>query len=104
MPSEANAWVAAADMYDASQLDEDGLTATRVEAWEFHDSVRNSLSSAEVSSLRAVMYRLWPSASADDWYNSAWHFLQFCREAGLHDDQWWPLLKEHFSQLLEDGR
>ena len=99
LPPEAAAWVEAADEFDAGRLGADDLTAVRVAAWQFHDARRGTSPAAELSGLRAVMYRLWP-LSGGDWCESAWHLLHFLVEAGLREERWWPLLRARFSGIL----
>jgi hypothetical protein len=100
LPPEARGWVFAADEFEQGRLSIDGLTEVRVRAWQFHDARRDSRPQAELSGLRATMYRLWPSGTPERWHESAWHFLHFCEEAGLRDKQWWPLLREQFPGIL----
>jgi hypothetical protein len=100
LPPEASAWVGAADDFETGRLDADGLTVVRVQAWQFHDSRRDTSPLAELSGLRAVMYRLWPPYSPDSWHEAAGYFLEFCEEAGLGRERWWPLLRARFSGIL----
>jgi hypothetical protein len=100
LPPEASEWVAAADEFEAGRLDADGLTAERARAWQFHDGRRDTSPPAELSGLRVAMYRLWPPDASYCWDESAWHFLHFCDEAGLREEQWWPLLRARFGSIL----
>lgn len=100
LPSEARVWMAVADAYDQGHAREEDLLAARVDAWRFHDGRRTTSSPEELSALRAVMYRLWPKEIESDWYDSAWHFLAFCKEAGLKPEECFLLLKKHFTGIL----
>jgi hypothetical protein len=100
LPPDAREWVSAADEFEQGRLSADGLTEVRVRAWQFHDARTRFSPPVELSGLRAAMYRLWPPDEPDRWYESAWHFLHFCEEAGLREEQWWPLLREQFPSIL----
>jgi hypothetical protein len=100
LPPETAEWVAVADEFEAGRLGADGLTAARVRAWHFHDGRRDTSPPAELSGLRVAMHRLWPPDAPDRWHESAWHFLHFCDEAGLREEQWWPLLEARFGGIL----
>jgi hypothetical protein len=104
LPPEAQEWVSAADDFDQGRLRIDGLIAARVRAWEFHDARRDSSSQVELSGIRVVMWRLWPPDKGDRWDESAWHFLDFCNEAGLQETQLWPLLRAQFPDILGDEK
>jgi hypothetical protein len=98
LPPEAARWVVAADEFEAGQLGVDALTAVRVTAWQFHDARAGTSPSAELSGLRAVMYRLWPEDR--DWHESGWYFLRFLQAAGVREDQWFQLLRGRFSSIF----
>jgi hypothetical protein len=49
LPAEAAGWRSVADRYDQGLLREADLTAARVSAWNFHDSVRGVVSDAVLS-------------------------------------------------------
>lgn len=100
LPPEASAWATAADEFEAGRMDVDDLTAARVQAWQFHDARRDAGSLSELSALRVAMYRLWPPDEPDCWEESAWQFLDFCREAGLRDEQLRPLLRNRFADIF----
>jgi hypothetical protein len=101
LPPEAREWVDAADEHDEGRLSAAELTAVRVRAWQFHDDRRSTSPLTESSGLRAVMYRLWPEIDVVYWYESAKCFLDFCGEAGLSSERWWPLLREQFAEIFE---
>lgn len=100
LPREAREWLGAADEYEQGASSPDRLAEVRQRAWQFHDARRDSSPLAELSGLRAVMYRLSPKVGVERWHESAWHFLQFCDEAGLREEVWFPLLKEQFPDIL----
>jgi hypothetical protein len=100
LPPEAREWVFAADEFERGQLTADGLTEVRARAWQFHDAHTCSSSLAELSGLRVAMHRLWLPGKPDRWHESASLFLHFCDEAGLREEQWWPLLQEQFPSIL----
>jgi hypothetical protein len=92
--------MAAADEYERGRLTNEGLTEVRVQAWQYHDERRGISPEAELSGLRAVMYRLWPIPGVSRWHEEAWHFLNFCVEAGLPEGQLLDLLREQFPNVL----
>jgi len=100
LPPVAQEWATAADTFDRGRLSVEDLTEVRVQAWHFHDAREDSSPLAELSGLRAVMWRLWPAETADCWHESASYYLDFCQEAGLREEQWWPLLREQFPTIL----
>lgn len=95
LPAEVARWIEVADAFDDGQIGIEALTEARVSAWRFHDDRRSAASPAELSGLRAVMFRLWPPDD-DDVYTEAAHFLEFVEEAGLETAQWWPWLLQRF--------
>lgn len=101
LPAEASEWVAAADEFDQGRLTPDQLTEARVRAWQVYDAQRDSSPASVLSGLRAVMHRLWPELDAKQWYEAARHFLDSCDAAGLEVEEWWPLLREQFADILE---
>lgn len=100
LPPEAREWVESADEYDEGRLSAAELTAVLVRASHFHDERRSTSPLNELSGLRAVMYRLWPEIDVVQWYETAGFFLDFCGEAGLPSERWWPLMREQFGEIL----
>jgi hypothetical protein len=100
LPPEATGWMAIADAHEQGRLSDQDLLAARVEAWLFHDGRRTTGSPEELSGLRAVMYLLWPKEDTSDWHESAWHFFEFCEEAGLTPEVSLLLLEKHFADVV----
>ncbi len=99
LPPEAARWAAVADEFEAGRLTAEELTAARILAWQFHDARRDVCTPTELSGLRAVMCRLWPSNDGR-WREGAWHFLHMLSDAGLPEDRWWPLLRTRFVSVI----
>lgn len=101
LPVEAIEWVAAADEFEKGNLTEGEVTNVRVKAIRFHDARRESSPKSELSGLWAILYRLWPKHDIVHWDEAACHFLHLCEDAGLPQEQWWPLLRDAFPHLLQ---
>lgn len=103
LPVEAAIWNAAADAFEQSKLDAEGLTEVRVAAWGFHDSRRGSYTPVELAAIRGAMYRLWPVIDAEHWCDSAHQFFLYCLAAGLDEDVWGPIFVSHFADLIDSS-
>ena len=102
LPTEATSWFVAADEYEQGRMSAQELTAVRVQAWQFHDAHRDGRDRVESVGLRIVMYRLWAESDVEAWRESAWHFVRFCREAGMDAGRLLALLRARF-EGLPDG-
>jgi hypothetical protein len=100
LPSEASQWLAAADSFDEGRLSNKEIEAIRVSALRFIDARRSHSTEAVLNGLHAVIWRLWPPDSLSDWYEAAWHFLQYCSDAGLAEASLLALLTDAFGEWL----
>jgi hypothetical protein len=103
LPSEALEWSAASDSFDKGGLSKEEIEAVRVSAWRFLDAHKPHSTETVLNGLHAVMWRLWPPDSRTDWYESAWHFLQYCSDAGLGEASLLSLLMDAFGEWLPES-
>ena len=100
LPPEAQAWIVAADEYDAGQLRADGLRAIRQDASRVFTARFEQATVAERGALSAAMHRLWPELDPDGWHSTAWYFLHWCAGAGVEETTLVELLRRHFGPFL----
>jgi hypothetical protein len=94
--------MAAADEFDAGRIDAGQLNEVRVGAIDFQMAIRHSTSPQSIARNHAIMHRLWPTVSPDQWYEVALHFLDSCREGGLGEDRFLSVLRAHFGDVPGD--
>ena len=101
LPPECQEWMSVADAFEARRIRVPELTIARTIAIQSFYSVREFKSAEEQFGMQVVMYRLWPSGDYREWHVEAEHFLETCEEAGLKEDNWWPLLRDEFPAILK---
>jgi hypothetical protein len=100
LPPEAEAWIAAADEYDAGRLRVGELTDIRERMSGAFKTLFEAAPVEGRAALSAAGHRLWPELDPDSWHETAWYFLNWCATAGIEEVALIDLLRQSSGPFL----